>query len=321
MKLFGIERERTSCVKRKYLVLFGRRYLLKQQYLPQDISSILNMVVDITRCPQARGRLRKLQIADTLLLDIFHLLCTRHNIPYMLWAGTLLGAVRHRGFVPWDDDMDVAVPWDEFARLQQILEETLAGTDVEIYGTDKLRGSIALHISCKKASDVNLDVFFLQPGRLSLSDSSAVAAITSQWHAVNKDYRKRLKALTRNVTRKGIEDLRQRIVDGVAKAIDPCPRSEAASYTLQASVLPYVFPADAIAPCKDIEFEGRRFRGPADPDRILRLGYGDYMSFPKNFCHHIDMYTGSSEDALDAAIDSLRQILGALRCESDRTAE
>ncbi|MDR1602128.1 MAG: LicD family protein [Tannerella sp.] len=64
----------------------------------------------------------------TILLSIaaeFDRICRKHQIPYYMLGGTMLGAVRHRGFIPWDDDMDFGVPRKHFARLVEMLSEEL----------------------------------------------------------------------------------------------------------------------------------------------------------------------------------------------------
>ena len=47
----------------------------------------------------------------------FDRICTKHNIPYFMLYGTMLGAVRHKGFIPWDDDMDFGVPIEYYTTI------------------------------------------------------------------------------------------------------------------------------------------------------------------------------------------------------------
>ena len=43
--------------------------------------------------------------------------CPQHQLRYYIWAGTMIGAVRHQGFIPWDDDIDIAMPRPDYELL------------------------------------------------------------------------------------------------------------------------------------------------------------------------------------------------------------
>ena len=59
------------------------------------------------------------------LLYAFSDVCEQNNIPFQLYAGTLLGAVRHHGFIPWDDDIDVVMSRDAYDRFLQVAPKAL----------------------------------------------------------------------------------------------------------------------------------------------------------------------------------------------------
>jgi len=69
--------------------------------------------------------LRRQQMVMLEMLKVLDQICRKHDIPYFLYGGTLLGAFRHNGFIPWDDDLDVAMMRKDYKRLLQVLPTEL----------------------------------------------------------------------------------------------------------------------------------------------------------------------------------------------------
>ncbi len=67
--------------------------------------------------------IRDLQLKLLELMKEFHEVCNRNDIKYYMLGGTMLGAVRHRGFIPWDDDMDVGLPRKDYEKLLSLSKE------------------------------------------------------------------------------------------------------------------------------------------------------------------------------------------------------
>ncbi len=67
--------------------------------------------------------LRQVQLIQTEMLAEIDRICRKHQIPYYINFGTLLGAVRHGGYIPWDDDADVVMMWEDFLKFRKVVEE------------------------------------------------------------------------------------------------------------------------------------------------------------------------------------------------------
>ena len=81
--------------------------------------------------------LRRAQLRMLDILKVVDAICQKHHIEYVLDGGSLLGAVRHGGFIPWDDDLDITVMRKDFERLRKILPTELPSDMVfQDYATD-----------------------------------------------------------------------------------------------------------------------------------------------------------------------------------------
>ena len=61
--------------------------------------------------------IRPLQLRILKILEAVDKACREHGLNYYIGAGTMIGAVRHKGFIPWDDDLDIAMPRPDYDRL------------------------------------------------------------------------------------------------------------------------------------------------------------------------------------------------------------
>lgn len=74
--------------------------------------------------------LKKLQLAETEMLQVLDDICAEYEIPYFVLFGTALGTARHQGFIPWDDDIDVGMLRSDYEKLKKIPKEAWKGLEL-----------------------------------------------------------------------------------------------------------------------------------------------------------------------------------------------
>ena len=93
---------------------------------------------------------RKWQLKLLEILVYFSEFCEAHDLRYYLASGTCIGAVRHHGFIPWDDDVDVAMPREDYNKLCELWERDADKTKFVCCKSDKNQMSKFSHDSYQK---------------------------------------------------------------------------------------------------------------------------------------------------------------------------
>ena len=119
----------------------------------------------------------EMQVGLLTLLKEFDTICRKHGITYYLEGGSLLGAVRHKGFLPWDDDIDLSITRENFQKLLSVIDEELP-ENRELYCYERfpnyLRDTVKYtnldttvlfrnHILDGNAAGQHIDLFILDP--------------------------------------------------------------------------------------------------------------------------------------------------------------
>lgn len=236
--------------------------------------------------------LRRQQERMLEMLLVLDEICKRHGIRYWLSSGTALGCVRHGGFIPWDDDMDVEMLREDYLRLLEVLPKALpVNLALQCHETDanyffaygKLRDRRS-HLEETTGYDrvfrergIYIDIFVLEHSPLWLHKLSCVTF----GHAYK-------------LLRTARPEDDERTMQGVRrwhalnhKILYPTFRL-LSKYIGQREELHHTFGVpyhatrriEEILPLRRMEFEGHMLPMPARADAYLRRMYGDYMQLP-----------------------------------------
>ncbi len=249
--------------------------------------------------------LEKCQLIMLRLLRIFDDICRRHGLSYWLGGGTLLGAARHKGFIPWDDDLDVSMPRADYERFFKIgLAELPEDIFLQHMDTEdrymyfmRLRDNYSTYREEKNVSGVHngirLDIFpfdhYRIPEKLIFPLSKALTAVLLDEFSIGK-YNTRKKFKTLRKLRYAAARMpsfflsaraRKKIFASISALVTTEDTKGPFFVGLEGCQRKYrrVDPTD-VFPLTEIMFEGYSFMAPRNVPKYLTDLYGDYNEIP-----------------------------------------
>lgn len=260
---------------------------------------------DISRFPKAEGPLRDLQLADTELIAMIDKVLKKNDIRYWMSWGSLLGTVRHKGFIPWDDDIDIDIPRDDYERALKALREELEPYSVKVQENNSWDGIGYNHYE----TGVWADLYPVDFCTADADDPQAVEKLRKECAAYRKIFPKRCKGYDRGE----ILQLRKEMIPEI------CGESEAKSllYSNETGEF-WMAPLEEILPTAEAEFEDITVSVPNNSDAVLRRIYGNYTDYPRDgFPHHGRDGMGLADWAGKSGTD-MQKVIGDLRAVREK---
>ncbi len=236
--------------------------------------------IDITKVPQAQGLLRDIQLANLALLKELAYVCEKNNFKYILDAGTLLGAVRHSRFIPWDDDIDILMFREDYEKIVSVFKNTTRNSDIYAeYHRDKDTNSqYFIKIKHKKCPFLGVDIFPLDSYGKHLSLKEQLIA-TNKICKILKHLKKEINPNISNKETKTIltKTMKEKILLSSANENGDFVYGVDFAHKLKN----WFLDRDIVLPLRKIQFEDSKYTTVNKPKEFLKNIYGDYMKYPK----------------------------------------
>ncbi|MBQ4113946.1 LicD family protein [bacterium] len=265
--------------KRNIIYIFGfklkfpkRRFFKLRKESPYYYYKKNN--IDITTLPPAEGQTREVQLANLAMLVEFDKICKQNNIHYWLDGGTLLGAIRHKGFIPWDDDIDLGMFRDDFEKITDVLANNTVNSELYIKNFKTYK-----KVCHKRNPYLFLDLFPVDAyGEImsveeQIEETKKIKKISDEFHK-NDHY---IKDFSEQIVK--CRELRKEIL--VNKLPEDVTKTQYVwGLDFNHGWNNWFTNYDVYFPFKTIEFEGREFPCMNKPENYTQRLYGNYMAYP-----------------------------------------